>query len=78
MIPADLVLIRIGFKPNSELLNGVCDLDEKGYAIVDRDAKSSAPNLYVVGDVASPASPTIVTAAGMGATAARAIYSRFL
>lgn len=73
-IPADLVLIRIGFKPNSELLAGVCGLDENGYVIVDRNAQSSVPNVYAVGDVASPVSPTIVTAAGMGAVAARSIF----
>ncbi len=74
-IPADLVLIRIGFKPKSELLAGVCDLDENGYVVVDRNAQSSVPNILAIGDVANPISPTIVTAAGMGATAARCIFS---
>ena len=72
-IDADILLVRIGFKPNSELLRGLVELDVSGYVQVDANSATSVPMIYACGDVASPNSPTISTAAGMGATAAKAI-----
>lgn len=75
-IDADLLLVRIGFKPNSELLRGLAELDVFGYVQVDVNSETSIPMIYACGDVANPISPTISTAAGMGATAAKAIAAR--
>lgn len=75
-IDADLLLVRIGFKPNSELLRGLAELDVSGYVQVDVNSETSIPMIYACGDVANPISPTISTAAGMGATAAKAIKAR--
>ena len=75
-IEADLLLIRIGFRPNSELLRGLTELDVSGYVKVDANSATSVPMIYACGDVANPISPTISTAAGMGATAAKAIAAR--
>jgi len=69
----DLLLIRIGVEPNSELLKGKAELDGAGYVLVDSLGRTSLPNIYAVGDVANPVSPTIVSAAGSGATAIKAI-----
>lgn len=74
-LPADLALIRIGFVPNSSLVSGQAELDAAGYIRVDRRCETSCPGLFAAGDVANPAAPTIVSAAGMGATAAKTIYS---
>ncbi|MBK9164008.1 MAG: FAD-dependent oxidoreductase [Acidobacteria bacterium] len=76
LIMADLLLIRIGFKPNSELLRGLVELDVSGYVQVDVTCLTSEPMIYACGDVANPVSPTISTATGMGATAAKAIAAR--
>lgn len=76
-VPADLVLIRIGFKPNSEILAGICDIDDNGFVKAELNGRTSVQNIYAIGDVANPESPTIVTAAGMGAAAARSIYKAF-
>lgn len=75
-IDADLLLVRIGFKPNSELLRGLAELDVSGYIQVDVNSETSIPMIYACGDVANPISPTISTATGMGATAAKAIAAR--
>ncbi len=129
-LPIDMVLIRIGVEPNTELLSeppasaggflsepaessppaggGVADLssppglrrgadassagwsadrvvgaatgfpalDPDGYILIDATCKTRAEGIYAVGDVANPISPTIATAAGMGATAAKAIFSQ--
>ena len=72
-IPTDAVLIRIGVEPNSEILKGKLDLDDDGYIRVDALCAASTPFIFAIGDVASPVSPTISTAVGGGATAAKAI-----
>ena len=68
------VLIRIGVEPNSEVVRDVVELDRDGYVIVNRNAETTTPGIFAVGDVANPVSPTISTAAGTGATAAKTIY----
>jgi thioredoxin reductase (NADPH) len=70
------VLIRIGVEPNVELLRDAIELDEHGYVRVGSDCSTNVDAFYAVGDVASPVSPTIATAVGMGATAAKAITAR--
>lgn len=77
LIDADSILVRIGTEPNSELLRGTVETDEHGFIIVDANCRTSAPNIYAVGDVANPLSPTIATAAGTGATAAKTAFHDF-
>ncbi len=72
-IEADAVLIRIGVEPNTEAFRGQIDLDECGYVVVRSDCSTGLDGVFAVGDVANPTSPTIATAVGMGATAAKAI-----
>lgn len=74
-LPVDAILIRIGVEPNSELLKDKVKLDPNGYILIDHLGRTSAPNVYAVGDVANPAAPTIATAVGTGATAAKHIRS---
>jgi thioredoxin reductase (NADPH) len=73
-LPVDGVLIRIGVEPNSELVRDLVDRDRDGYIFVNRNGETSTPGILAVGDVANPGSPTISTAAGTGATAAKTIY----
>lgn len=75
VIPADALLVRIGVKPNTETLAGKLELDQKGYIVVDSICRTNAHGVFSVGDAACPLSPTITTAAGMGATAAKAAFS---
>jgi len=70
------VAIRIGVEPNTELLQGQVKLDERGYVLVSSYLESSVENVFAIGDVASPLSPTISTASGHGTTAAKVIASR--
>lgn len=72
-IGTDFILIRIGQEPNSELLRDIVELDERGFVRVDINAETSRQGIFAVGDVAHPVSPTIATAVGMGAAAAKAI-----
>ena len=70
------VLIRIGWQPNSDFINGQLELDEQGYVIVGSQQETSVANVFAIGDVANPLAPTIAGAVGAAATAAKVIASR--
>jgi thioredoxin reductase (NADPH) len=72
------VVIRIGFEPNTDFVQGQLDLDEGGYVKVDSRQETSIENVFAIGDVANPLAPTIAGAVGGGATAAKVIASRLL
>ncbi|MGI8811523.1 MAG: NAD(P)/FAD-dependent oxidoreductase [Pyrinomonadaceae bacterium] len=72
---AQIALIRIGVEPNSELLQNSLELDDAGYILIDSRCETSTRGIFAVGDVANPGAPTIATAAGNGATAAKQIFS---
>ncbi len=71
-VSADAVLIRIGVVPNTEMFRGQIDMDAKGYIVVNASGAASRVGIFAVGDAANPISPTISTAVGSGATAAKA------
>jgi len=73
ILPADAILLRIGVEPNTEILRGKLDLDENGYVKIDSRCETNVKGVFAVGDVANPISPTVSTAIGTGATAAKAI-----
>jgi len=70
------VIVRIGFAPNSELFRDQLELDERGYLLINSIQETMLENVFAVGDVANPISPTISGAVGGGATAAKVIASR--
>lgn len=70
-IAADAVLIRVGVTPNSDLFQGQIEVDKRGYIKIDPACSTSIEGVFAVGDVADPIAPTIISAAGMGATAAK-------
>ncbi|MEO6334536.1 MAG: NAD(P)/FAD-dependent oxidoreductase [Pyrinomonadaceae bacterium] len=71
--PVDIILIRIGVTPNSEFIQGLLDLDADGYIKVTNGCETTTSGIFAIGDVAHPKSPTISTATGTGATAAKTI-----
>ena len=75
-LPVEIVLLRIGVEPNTEIFRGKIDLDEQGYIKIDENCETSVKNIFAIGDVANPLSPTISSAVGNGATVAKIIYSK--
>lgn len=73
-IGADVVLVRIGVEPMTELVRDAVETDHAGYIVVDSAGRTSVRGLYAVGDCANPISPTISSAAGMAVTAVKSIY----
>ena len=70
------VLIRIGVEPNTELFREQLKVDEKGFIRVSSEQETSVPMVFAVGDVSNPIAPTISSATGAGATAAKVIAAR--
>lgn len=70
------VAIRIGVEPNSGLFREQLSLDESGYVAVTSIQETNITNVFAVGDVSNPVAPTIIGAAGSGATAAKVIAAR--
>lgn len=78
VFPFEAVLIRIGVEPNTELFRGQIDLDENGYIKIDQTCETSVKEIFAVGDVANPLAPTVSSAVGMGAAAAKIIFSKLI
>lgn len=70
------VLIRVGVEPNTELFAGQIELDGRGYVVTDARHETSVEQVFAVGDVSNPLAPTVSSAVGAGATAAKVIASR--
>jgi thioredoxin reductase (NADPH) len=70
------VLIRIGVEPNTELFKNQLETDEEGFAVVNGLQETNVPMVFAVGDVSNHLAPTISSATGAGATAAKVIASR--
>ena len=75
-IAVEAVLLRIGVEPNTEFLLGAIETDENGYVKINHNCETNVRGIYAVGDVANPIAPTVSSAVGTGATAAKAIFAQ--
>jgi NADH-dependent peroxiredoxin subunit F len=66
----DGVFIEIGWLPNTDILDGFVDLNEKKEIAIDCNGHTSVPGAFAAGDVTSVKSKQIIIAAGDGAKAA--------
>lgn len=76
VLPVEAALLRIGVAPNTEIFRDELEMDTQGYIKINENCETSVENVLAIGDVANPLSPTISSAVGMGATAAKVIFSR--
>jgi len=66
------IFVEIGLIPNSEMVKGTVDLNERGEIAVDYACRTSAPGIFAAGDVTNVPYKQIIIAAGEGAKAALA------
>lgn len=66
----DGVFVAVGSLPNTSLLKGTADLDDRRYVIADESGVTSAEGLFAAGDVRTKAVRQVITAAADGANAA--------
>jgi len=69
-IPCQGVFVFVGNIPNSNFLNELIKLDQKGYILTDDNMMTSQEGIYACGDVRKKILRQVVTACGEGATAA--------
>ncbi len=67
-ISSDYYFQYTGLSPNTKLVEGICELDNKGYIITNTRNETSCEGLYAAGDVTGKLSQ-IVVAHGDGANA---------
>lgn len=66
------MFIYVGTQPATQKLQGLVDLDERGYIKTNENCATSVPGVYAAGDVIVKPLRQIITAAADGATAATA------
>lgn len=64
------VFVFAGYEPATELVQGLAELDDRGYIVTDRSQKTNCEGLYAAGDVCIKPLRQVVTAVGDGALAA--------
>jgi len=69
----EMLFVKIGVVPCSELVKGQMKLTPDGYVIVDTTQKTSEPGVYAVGDVCNPIYSSIAHAVGQGMVAAKTV-----
>src|SRR6266851_2970649 len=72
------VIVRIGFKPNTELFRQQIDLDKRGYVLINAAQETTLTNVFAIGDVANSLAPTIIGAVGAGELATSPIAKTFV
>lgn len=69
-ISANGVFVYVGSTPQTDFIKGTVDLDENGFIPTSGKFTTSAPGIFVAGDVRRKTLRQIITAAGDGASAA--------
>jgi thioredoxin reductase (NADPH) len=67
--PVKGVFVFIGTLPNSALVEGQVELDDKGFIVTDQEMRTNVPGVFAAGDVRSKLFRQISTAVGEGAAA---------
>jgi thioredoxin reductase (NADPH) len=73
----DGVFVFIGLDPNTGFLEGLVDLDERGFILTDDTLMTSLPGVFAAGDVRNGSTKQLASAVGEGAAVALQIR-RFL
>lgn len=72
------IFVQIGLVPNSQFLQGVVDMTNRGEIVIDERCQTSEPGVYACGDVTTVPYKQIVIAMGEGAKASLAAYEYLL
>lgn len=68
-LPCSAVFVAVGRTPDTDLFDGILELDDFGYIIADESCQTSVCGVYAAGDVRTKSLRQIVTACADGANA---------
>lgn len=68
-IELDGLFIEIGWRPKTEIVKNLVELNDKGYIITDNEQKTSVPGIFAAGDVTETPFKQAIVSAGEGAKA---------
>jgi thioredoxin reductase (NADPH) len=66
---AAAAFVFIGLDPNTQFLHGALELDDQGFIVSDEQFRTSAPGVFVAGDVRHGSTKQLASAVGEGAAA---------
>lgn len=72
-IPAEKLVAKIGYVPNTEIFSGQLDMDASGHIRIGPDCSTSVDGVFAGGDIVTPGFDRLAVAMGHGASAAKAI-----
>jgi alkyl hydroperoxide reductase subunit F len=72
------VFVQIGLLPNTEWLSEAIELTDRGEIVVDDRGATSVPGIFAAGDCTTVPYKQIVTAMGMGSTAALSAFDHLI
>ncbi|MCR4830409.1 MAG: thioredoxin-disulfide reductase [Pseudobutyrivibrio sp.] len=71
------VFIAVGTEPNTNCIDGMPEMDERGYIVAGETCETSKPGIYVAGDVRAKQLKQVITATADGANAITSIERFF-
>jgi thioredoxin reductase len=77
-LTADAFFVELELEPQSQIVAGIVDLDERGRIQVDARNRTSTQGLFAAGDVTDVIAEQVLIAVGEGAKAALAAYEYIL
>lgn len=72
------VFVAVGTVPNSEVFQGIVEMNEAGYIVADETCKTSVPGIFAAGDIRTKELRQIITAASDGANAVTSVEKYFV
>ncbi|MGB0114147.1 MAG: alkyl hydroperoxide reductase subunit F, partial [Ilumatobacteraceae bacterium] len=72
------IFVQIGLLPNTEWLDGVVDLSDRGEVVIDARGATSVPGVFAAGDCTTVPYKQIVIAMGAGSTAALSAFDHLI
>ncbi len=74
-LKVDIVLAKVGYRPNSAAFGKILALDKYGYIVVDSKFKTSDQRIFAAGDITAGTVPRIGTAVGQGMACAASMIA---
>ncbi len=77
-LSADAIFVEMALTPQTQMVDGLVEMDAEGRIRVDAAGRSSRPGIFAAGDAASGYAEQVLIAVGEGAKAALSAYEYLL